>query len=113
MRYELSVDFWQKTEDMRYLESNNILCPNNSPTSRLTRVICQIFEITDSEKHEAIILELEWLDDGALIEKQKYIENYIQDSTDISRKWIQWFRIIKNQAREMDEKEDINFRFTF
>lgn len=77
----------------------------------LTEVICQIFEISDPDRREAIILELEWLDDEALIEKQGYLENYFDSiigySNTAMSKIVQHDNIIK----ENQEKSNLEINY--
>lgn len=79
----------------------------------LTEIIGEIFEVNDTKWLKAIYLELDSLDDEALIEKQKYVEEYFHDMSQFSRKTLAKITQYENSEKENEEKEGLVLNYNF
>lgn len=118
----LPSDFWQKREIVTHWEH---ICITFSMSHRftdikvrdqyiigLTEVIAEIFGIAEKPQKCALYNELYGLDDEALINKQKYVEGYFDETTVIYKKYLAKAKVLQNNIQEVAEKVDFNPSFS-
>ena len=79
----------------------------------ITKILCQIFDITDGEKKQALYSELAALDDADLVEKQKYIEEHLMEKAQMMSSFLSQISLKEHLFEEEQEKSELTLSFSF
>ncbi len=79
----------------------------------ITKILCQIFDITDDTKKYALYIELAAFDDDVLVEKQKYIEEHLMDKAQMMSSFLSRISLKEHLFEEEQEKSELTLNFSF